>query len=137
MQIFIWIGKGSNEFERKESMKTANVSLLKDPLISCVASRIFEESCLFGCFKEQLGKVTENKIIKNNKQFFIILWPRKCTCSDFNPTFPYLSFQNYLISDPTGRNPENTVMTVAKQGFEPLPFTGQFPTWDYDLWNVS
>ena len=51
--------------------------------------------------------------------------------------FQFLSFQNYLISDPTGRNPENTVMTVAKQGFEPLPFTGQFPTWDYDLWNVS
>ena len=50
--------------------------------------------------------------------------------------FPLLSFQNYLISDPTGRNPENTVMTVVKQGFEPLPFTGQFPVWDYDLWNV-
>ena len=68
LQIFIWIGKGSNDFERKESMKTANVRLLKDPLISCVAGvdfeQGFEESCLFGCFKDQLGKDTENKIIK-------------------------------------------------------------------------
>lgn len=44
--------------------------------------------------------------------------------------------QDYLETDPSGRDPDTPIMKVS-QGFEPPTFTGFFGVWDRNLWNVS
>ena len=39
-----------------------------------------------------------------------------------------------MTSDPSGRDPTSVNMTVVKQGYEPLSFTGWFPTWSNEKW---
>ena len=41
----------------------------------------------------------------------------------------------YLKTDTTGRNEENTVVLQVKQGLEPLNFTGYFISWDAERWS--
>jgi hypothetical protein len=44
--------------------------------------------------------------------------------------------QNYLKSDPSGRD-QDTPILVVKQGYEPPTFTGFFGVWDSSLWSDS
>ncbi|KAK3760676.1 hypothetical protein RRG08_010649 [Elysia crispata] len=41
----------------------------------------------------------------------------------------------YIRTDPTGRNPDNTVILQVKQGLEPPGFTGHFLGWDPERWS--
>ncbi|XP_012936181.1 advillin [Aplysia californica] len=41
----------------------------------------------------------------------------------------------YIKSDPSGRNPDNTVILQIKQGLEPPAFTGHFMGWDPEKWS--
>jgi len=41
-----------------------------------------------------------------------------------------LTAMEYIKNDPTGRNPDNTVILQVKQGLEPPAFTGHFMAWD-------
>lgn len=43
-----------------------------------------------------------------------------------------LTARDYLLSDPSGRNPDIPIV-VVKQGFEPPNFTGFFGAWDPEL----
>ncbi|XP_030829530.1 advillin isoform X2 [Strongylocentrotus purpuratus] len=38
--------------------------------------------------------------------------------------------KEYLMTDPSGRDPDSTQLIQVKQGFEPVPFTGWFMAWD-------
>nr|WAQ15589.1 villin [Halisarca dujardinii] len=42
--------------------------------------------------------------------------------------------QEYVKSDPSGRDPDACTMTQIKQGFEPLMFTSHFLDWNPELW---
>ncbi len=46
-----------------------------------------------------------------------------------------LTARDYLLSDPSGRNPDIPIV-VVKQGFEPPNFTGFFGAWDPELLGV-
>ena len=45
-------------------------------------------------------------------------------------------FQEYIRTDPAGRNEDNTLILTVKQGFEPTSFTGHFHGWDPEKWSV-
>ena len=47
-----------------------------------------------------------------------------------------LTARDYLLSDPSGRNPDIPIV-VVKQGFEPPNFTGFFGAWDPELLGVT
>ena len=40
--------------------------------------------------------------------------------------------QEYLETDPSGRDPDDVQVILVKQGHEPLNFAGNFPAWDWD-----
>ena len=46
-------------------------------------------------------------------------------------------FQEYVKTDPSGRDPEKVQMVVIKQGYEPPQFTGHFQAWNDDVFAVS
>ena len=45
--------------------------------------------------------------------------------------------KEYIKTDPTGRNEEETTLMQINQGFEPPNFTAQFIGWNFDLWKQS
>lgn len=55
-------------------------------------------------------------------------------CREFEKKEAAKTAYNYLLSDPTGRTPDNTLIIVLQQGFEPPQFTGCFVAWDTNRW---
>lgn len=49
-----------------------------------------------------------------------------------SPTTP--TVQEYVRSDPSGRDEDNTLLVQIKQGFELPTFTGHFLGWNPQLW---
>ena len=45
--------------------------------------------------------------------------------------------KEYLKTDPSGRDEEETTLLQINQGFEPPNFTAQFIAWNYDLWSQA
>lgn len=45
--------------------------------------------------------------------------------------------KEYLRTDPTGRNEEETTLLQINQGYEPPNFTAQFIGWNFDLWSQT
>ena len=45
--------------------------------------------------------------------------------------------KEYMKTDPSGRNEDETTLLQINQGFEPPNFTAQFIGWNYDLWSQS
>lgn len=55
-------------------------------------------------------------------------------CQEFEKKEASRVAYNYLLSDPTGRTPDNTLIIVVRQGSEPPQFTGCFHGWDSNRW---
>jgi advillin len=55
-------------------------------------------------------------------------------CREFEKKEAAKTAYKYLDSDPTGRNPENTMIIVVRMGFEPPQFTGCFLGWNPNKW---
>ena len=47
------------------------------------------------------------------------------------------ALQEYLHSDPSGRDEDNTLLIQIKQGFELPTFTAHFFGWNPELWATS
>ncbi|XP_035222960.1 gelsolin, cytoplasmic-like isoform X2 [Stegodyphus dumicola] len=45
--------------------------------------------------------------------------------------------EEYIVSDPTDRSVENTLIVTIKQDAEPEAFKSYFGLWNPDLWDVS
>ncbi len=46
-------------------------------------------------------------------------------------------FQEYLETDPSGRDPDDVQVILVKQANEPLNFAGHFPAWDWDRVSID
>jgi len=56
------------------------------------------------------------------------------SCHEFEKKEAAKTAKSYLLSDPDGRTPDNTLIIVVRQGFEPPQFTGCFVGWDTNKW---
>jgi hypothetical protein len=56
-------------------------------------------------------------------------------CFEMFSTLLFCMQQEYLKTDPAGRDPDTPILKIS-QGFEPPSFTGFFGVWDRDLWSV-
>ena len=61
-------------------------------------------------------------------KFYVLIYLLNCLTN--------FSLQEYLKTDPSGRDPDTPIMKIS-QGFEPPSFTGFFGVWDRDLWSVN
>lgn len=55
-------------------------------------------------------------------------------CQEFEKKESSKVAHKYLMSDPTGRTLDNTLIIVVRQGYEPPQFTGCFHGWDANRW---
>jgi len=74
---------------------------------------------------------TDTMILDTHDEIFIWLGDK---CREFEKKEAAKTAYNYLLSDPDGRTPDNTLIVVVRQGFEPPQFTGCFLGWDANRW---
>uniref|UniRef100_A0A8C5AVB8 Scinderin n=1 Tax=Gadus morhua TaxID=8049 RepID=A0A8C5AVB8_GADMO len=115
---------GKSDYQTSDNLQSQSMS---HPV------RLFGCSNKTGTFMEVPGEFTQEDLAEDDVMLLdvwdqVFLWFGK-DANDLERTESVRSAQQYIETDPGGRDPRTPVVTV-KQGHEPATFTGWFLAWD-------
>nr|CBX24534.1 advillin protein [Paracentrotus lividus] len=97
--------------------------------------RLFQCSNASGNFRvEEINNFTQQDLIEDDVMLLdayneVYIWIGAGANAEEKKSI-LVTAKEYLMTDPSGRDPDSTQLIQVKQGFEPVTFTGWFMAWD-------